>query len=134
MENMNLIGALFEKSVSSYLGSIVINNTSITCTVNDETECLVFSAPIYSSSQLSEAIRQQAGAEVVLGQGLPKATASIVDEEQAVYLSFEEPLDQINYARFTELLDEFSWLANEWAELFDEEPFSELTFAYINKC
>ena len=130
---MSLIGALFEKSVSSYLGSVSINDVNITCTVNDETECLVFSAPIYSASKLSEVIRQQAMAEVVLGAGLPKAKASIVDEEQAVYLSFEEPLDQVSYARFTELLDEFSWLAKEWADLFDEEPFSELTFAYINR-
>ncbi|MFT4552514.1 MAG: hypothetical protein ACI9S8_001139 [Chlamydiales bacterium] len=133
MDSMNVIGALFERSVSSYLGSIVVNKVSVTCTVNDETACLVFSAPIYSSTQLSEAIRQQASVEVVLGAGLPRATASIVDEEQAVYLSFEEPLDQLNYARFTELLDEFSWLSKEWADLFDEEPFSELTFAYINK-
>lgn len=134
MKNVILIGFLFERSVLQYLGSIDIGEISIRCGINLETENLLFSTILYSSnSKIPENIRERANAKIVFAPGVPKAKITIHEESQVIYLNFEEHLEQVNYSRFTEQLDEFAWLAKEYKEILNEKLCSKLTFAYINR-
>jgi hypothetical protein len=134
MKNVTLIGLLFERSVLRYLGVIDIGEVSIKCSINLDTDNLLFSTILYSSnSKIPENILERANTKVVFAPGTSKAKITIDEESQVIYLSFEEHLEQVNYSRFTEQLDEFAWLAKEYKKILNEKLCSKLTFAYINR-
>lgn len=124
---------LFTSIIERRYGSIRVDGFDISFFFDTENERLVLSTSLFSGDgSLPEAVLEKATAQVLLGEDVLQAELFEDKENHEILLRYSEGLDQISYARFTELVDELAWLAGEWQELFHED-LKDLSFAYISR-
>lgn len=125
---------IFVDSVKGFANSIKIGNFEILVDFSPDHQNLQFSVIMFTEKEENfRYLFDQASINVHLEEGIPKAKLCVDEANQRLLLKHTEPLDQVSYARFTELLDELAWLANEYACFVGRKPLHSPTFVYISR-
>lgn len=119
---------LFHQLVKEEIAHIELGGSNITVRMMDRTSTFSLATPVYFGGNfIPKSVRS------CLSQKAPFATQSsikthlTVDEPNfRIWLNYIGSLDHMNGERLKEVLEEFSWLADEWRLKLDEHDRNDL--------
>jgi|SaaInlStandDraft_4_1057021.scaffolds.fasta_scaffold46585_2 hypothetical protein len=130
MNKTKKIKSLVNKTIVRSLPSVYHNGVTIDIAFSNDGNQMVFSCTLHkeASSSYTEILKNS----VYFDKDLIRTSVEYKESEDAIVVTYHEDLMQLNYARFTYLLDEFSWVASKQKEtLLRLIGGEELEFVYF---
>lgn len=132
MIGFNKVSSLFNNAISKNLYVVDLEDVKVKVEFSEDYTSMVFRAGLYDG-EISENLENRLKGNIVLGDAVVPAKVCWDKEKKEVYLEYREDLDQVNYPRFNELVDDLAWLAKECSSFFRKDVSDEVEFLYINR-
>ena len=118
---------LFHQLISEDIAQISLGNSDITVRVLDGESKLILTTPVYFGGNfIPISVRNCLSLKSPFDQATIKTSLSVDDKNFSVYLNYLGSLDNLNHKGFSDLLEEFTWLADEWRLFLDERDKNDL--------
>lgn len=125
---------LVHQLVKEEIAQIVLGNSEVTVHVLDNATKISLSSTVYFGGNfIPKSVRKCITQTPSFEKGLIK-TSLVVDEDNfRVSLNFLGGLNHLNKRMFVDMLEEFSFLADEWRLYLDEHDKNDLIYIHIPK-
>ena len=119
---------LVHQLIKEEIAQIVLGNSEVTVHVFDNSTKISLAAEVYFGGNfISQSVRKCLTARPSFLSGPHIQTSFTVDEENfRVVLNYLGGLDHLNKRMFIDLLEDFSWLSDEWRLYLDEHDKHDL--------
>ena len=125
---------LLHQLVKDETAQIKLGDSNITVNVFENGTKIFLSSPVYCGDNfLPGSIREGLNKRPDLQQEHIKTYFSIEEEAYQVRLSYIGCLDHLNKRMFIDLLEEFSWLSDEWRIFLEGQDKKDLIYVRIPK-
>ena len=125
---------LVHQLLKEEIAQIVIGNSEVTVHVFDHAMKISLSSTVYFGGNfIPKSVRKCITTTPLFEKGAIK-TSLLVDEENfRISLNYLGGLNHLNKRMFVDLLEEFSWLADEWRLYLDEHDKNDLIYVHVPK-
>lgn len=125
---------LVSQLVKEEIAQIVLGHSEVTVHVLDNASKISLSSSVYFGGNfIPKSVRKSITQTPSFEKGLMK-TSLVVDEENfRISLNYLGGLNHLNKRMFVDLLEEFSWLADEWRLYLDEHDKNDLVYIHSQK-
>lgn len=121
---------LFSQLMNHDQAHIDLSGTDITIRLFDSSK-LSLTAPVYNGGNyIPTSVRKCVSQKSPFHAGI-KTNLSIDEQKYEVDLNYMGRLESINSEGFSQLLEEFSWLAGEWKLFLDEHDRNDLVHVKV---
>ena len=118
---------LFHQLVRGDVAQIALGGSDITVRILDHTSTFSLTTPVYFGGNfIPKSVRRCLSQKAPFAHENIKTNLSLDENNFKVYLNYLGSLDHLNGEKFKELLEEFSWLADEWRLFLDEHDKNDL--------
>lgn len=126
---------LVHQLIHEEVAQISIGNTEVTVHVFDNATKIFLSAEVYFGGNfIPKGVRDSLTKKPHFTSGPHVQTYFTIDEENfRVVLDYLGGLDHLNKRMFIDLLEDFSWLADEWRLFIDEHDKNDLVHVRVPK-
>lgn len=109
-------------------GQIFLSGSDISVTVFDHSSKMSLATPVYfGSDYIPKSVRSGVSKSPPFEKNQSIRTYLTIDEENhRIFLHYLGTIETLNSAKFTNLLDDFSYLAGEWRIYLDEHDKNDL--------
>lgn len=112
---------LFQQLENDNIAQISLGGSDISIKVFDDASKISLATPVYYGGNfIPKSVRQGITQKSLFNRASIKTTLSIDENEYLVNLFYLGHLDQMNNQKFSQLLEEFTWLAHAWRAYLDE--------------
>lgn len=123
---------LFHQLVHEDIAQISLGNSDITVRVLDGESKLTLTTPVYFGGNfIPKSVRNCLSQKSPFNQATIKTSLSVDENNFLVYLNYLGSLDNLNRKGFSDLLEEFTWLADEWRLFLDERDRNDLIHIHV---
>jgi hypothetical protein len=125
---------LVHQLLKEEIAQIVLGHSELTVHVLDNATKISLSSTVYFGGNfIPKSVRQCLTKMPSFERGLIK-TSLVVDEDNfRISLNYLGALNHLNKRMFVDLLEEFSWLADEWRHYLDEHDKNDLIYVHVPK-
>lgn len=125
---------LVHQLVKEEIAQIILGNSELTVHVLDNATKISLSSTVYFGGNfIPKSVRKCLSQTPSFQIGLIK-TFLIADEDNyRISLNYLGGLNHLNKRMFVDLLEEFSWLADEWRLYLDEHDKNDLIYIHVPK-
>ena len=125
---------LVHQLVKEEIAQIVLGHSEVTVHVLDNATKISLSSTVYFGGNfIPKSVRKCIAQTPAFEKGLMK-TSLVVDEENfRISFNYLGGLNHLNKRMFVDLLEEFSWLADEWRLYLDEHDKNDLIYIHVPK-
>jgi hypothetical protein len=121
------IKKLFHQLIHDDKAEIDLGGSNISVRLLNDSSRFTLTTPIYLGGNfIPKSVRNCLSEKAPFGMEGIKTSTSVDEHEFKVYLHYLGSLDHINGDKFHELLESFSWLADEWRLYLDEHDRNDL--------
>ena len=118
---------LIHQLVHKDMGLIHVNGSNITVRVFEQDARLSLATSVYSGGNyIPKSVRTSLTGQVPFDQHRISTFLTIDEPNYQIFLNFQGMLQTVDKRKFRELLEEFSWLAEEWRLYLDEHDRHDL--------
>lgn len=123
---------LFHQLIHEDFAQISLGNSDITVRVLDGASKLTLTTPVYFGGNfIPKSVRSCLSQKSPFNQASIKTSLSVDENNFLVSLNYLGSLDNLNHKGFSDLLEEFTWLADEWRLFLDENDKNDLIHVHI---
>lgn len=118
---------LLHQLVKEEVAKITIGNSEVTVHVFDNNTKIFLSSIVYFGGNfIPKSVRHCVSTKPSFENGHIHTSLSVDEDNYGISLSYIGGLDHLNKRMFVDLLEEFSWLADEWRLYLDEHDKNDL--------
>jgi hypothetical protein len=118
---------IFHQLVKEDVAQIAIGGTDITIRVLDDASKFSLSTPVYFGGNfIPKSVRSCVSHKTPIANERIKTYLTIDEPNFKVYLNYLGNLEQLGQHGFGALLEEFTWVADEWRLILDEHDKNDL--------
>lgn len=118
---------LFHRLSKEDFAEVEMGGSNVLVRVLDQASKLSLSTPVYFGGNfIPKSVRQCLSMKAPFVHNGIKTTLSIDEENFKIHLNYLGTLGNLSGDRFTDLLEEFTWLADEWRFYLDEHDKNDL--------
>ena len=122
---------LVHQLLKEEIAQIILGHSEVTVHVLDNAMKISLSSSVYFGNFIPKSVRKCISQTPSFEKGLIK-TSLLVDEENfRINLNYFGQLNHLNKRMFVDLLEEFSWLADEWRLYLDEHDKNDLVYIHV---
>ena len=128
------IKKLFQQLLIDQQVHFIVDGTDVNIRIFDHASKLSLSAPVYhGGNYIPKSVRSSLSKKMPFSTQYEHIrTYLTVDEDNfRVFLNYLDRLDHLNNESFRMLLEEFSWIANEWRLHLDEDDKQDLVHIFV---
>ncbi len=128
----NQLKHLFQQLIKDDMAQIELGGSNITIRVLDHASTFSLSTPVYFGGNfIPKSVRHCLSQKTPFPQTGIKTNLSIDEANFKIYLNYFGALEHLNGDKFRELLEDFSWLADEWRFYLDEHDKNDLVHVRV---
>lgn len=128
----NELKKLFHQLVREETAQIELGGSSITVRVLDQASTFSLTTPVYFGGNfIPKSVRRCVSLKAPFAPERLKTHLTVDENNFKIFLHYLGSLDHLNGEKFKELLEEFSWLADEWRLYLDEHDRNDLVHVRI---
>lgn len=128
----NELKKLFHQLIQEDMAQIELGGSNITVRVLDHASTFSLSTPVYFGGNfIPKSVRRCVSLKAPFNLENIKTHLSVDELNFKVILHYLGSLDHLNGEKFKELLEEFSWLAEEWRLYLDEHDKNDLVHVKV---
>lgn len=125
---------LVHQLVKEEVAQIALGNSTVTVHVLDNARKLALSSIVYFGGNfIPKSVRKGITLTPAFEKGHMKTYMTVDEEKFSVTLNYLGGLEHLNKRMFVDLIEEFSWLADEWRLNLDERDKNDLVHVRIPK-
>lgn len=125
---------LVHQLVKQEIAQITLGNSEVTVHVLDNATKLFLSSTVYFGGNfIPKSVRNSLDSKPAFEKGHISSYLTVDEENFCVKLNYLGGLDHLNKRMFVDLLEEFSWLADEWRLHLDERDKNDLIHVRVPK-
>lgn len=125
---------LVHQLVKEEIAQIILGNSEVTVHVLDNATKISLSSTVYFGGNFIPKSVRKCISQTPAFEKHKLKTYLVVDEDNfGVSLNYLGGLNHLNKRMFVDLLEEFSWLADEWRLYLDEHDKNDLVYIHIPK-
>jgi hypothetical protein len=123
---------LFHQLVREDMAQIELGGSNITIRVLDHASTFSLTTPVYYGGNfIPKSVRRCLSQKGPIFRENIKTNLTVNENNFEIFLNYLGSLDHLNGEKFKELLEEFSWLADEWRLYLDEHDRNDLVHVRI---
>lgn len=123
---------LLHQLVKEEVAQITLGGSSVTVHVFDNSTKISLSSPVYFGGNfIPKSVRHSLTLTPAFQKGHIKTYFNVDETDFRISLNYVGGLDHLNKRMFIDLLEEFSWLADEWRLYLDEHDKNDLIHVRI---
>jgi len=120
--------------VKEEIAQITLGTSLVTVHVLDNTTKLFLSSSVYFGGNfIPQSVRKGIEQKPSFEKGHIVTYLSVDEENFTVKVNYIGALEHLNKRMFVDLLEEFSWLADEWRHFLDEKDQNDLIHVRVPK-
>lgn len=125
---------LLHQLVKEDIATITLGGSEVTVHVFDNNTKIFLSSSVYFGGNfIPKSVRNCLNTVPSFMKGHLKTNFSVDEENFHISLNYLGGLEHLNKKMFVDLLEEFSWLADEWRLYLDEHDKNDLIHVRINR-
>jgi hypothetical protein len=125
---------LVHQLVKEEVAQIVLGHSEITVHVFDNAAKISLASTVYFGGNfIPKSVRRCMSQSLAFQKGHIKTFFNIDEENFRITLNYIGGLSHLNKRMFVDLLEEFSWLADEWRLYLDEHDKNDLVYVHVPK-
>lgn len=125
---------LVHQLVKEEIAQITLGNSQVTVHVLDKSTKIFLTSQVYFGGNfIPKSVRNCLTGTPEFEKGHLKTYLTVDEENFTVTLNYLGGLDHLNKRMFVDLLEEFSWLADEWRHHLDEHDKNDLIHVRMPK-
>lgn len=118
---------LLHQLIKEEIAQIVLGGSEVTVHVFDNNTKIFLSSSVYFGGNfIPKSVRQSLENKPLFQNGHISSYLSVDEENFRISLNYVGGLEHLNKHMFVDLLEEFSWLADEWRLYLDEHDKHDL--------
>lgn len=118
---------LFHQLIHDDVAQILLGGSTITIRVFDHASKLALSTPVYLGGNfIPKSVRKCLSQKAPFDEGWIKTQLSVDENDFKINLNYTGAVNDLNNQKFKDLLEEFSWQADEWRFFLDEHDKNDL--------
>jgi len=118
---------LLHQLIKEEIAQITLGGSEITVHVFDNSTKIFLSSSVYFGGNfIPSSVRKSLSQKPPFEKGHLNTYLSVDEENFRISLNFVGGLEHLNKRMFVDLLEEFSWLADEWRLYLDEHDKNDL--------
>lgn len=118
---------LLHRLIKEEAAQITLGSSEVSVHVYDNATKISLSSPVYFGGNfIPLSVRKSLSKKPIFEKGHIKTNLHLDEEHYQVTLYFVGGLEHLNKRMFIDLLEEFSWLADEWRLYLDEHDKNDL--------
>ncbi len=126
------IRKVFNQLVQTDLAQIKVGGIDVLIRVFDNASKISLSTPVYTGGNfIPKSVRNCLLQKSPFRSNLIKTSLSVDEGKFEIFLNYLGLLNTLNNESFKELLEEFSWLADEWRLFLDEHDKHDLVYVHV---
>lgn len=123
---------LVHQLVKQEIAKITLGSSEVVVHVLDNSSKISLTASVYSGGNfIPKSVRKCLTQNPAFGEGHIKTYLNIDEGSFSISLNFLGGLQHLSKRMFVDLLEEFSWLADEWRLYLDEHDRNDLVHIHI---
>lgn len=123
---------IFHQLVKDEVAQIAVGTTDITIRVLEDASKFSLSTPVYFGGNfIPKSVRHCVTHKSSIPNERIKTNLSLDESNFKIYLNYVGNIDHIRANGFGQLLEEFSWLADEWRLILDEHDRNDLVHVRV---
>ncbi len=123
---------IFHQLVKEEVAQIAVGGTDITIRVLDDASKFSLSTPVYFGGNfIPKSVRSCVAHKTSIPNERIKTHLTLDEPNFKIYLHYVGNIDHIRTHGFGQLLEEFSWLADEWRLILDEHDKNDLVHVRV---
>jgi hypothetical protein len=123
---------LLHQLVKEEIAQISLGNSLVKVHVFDNSTKIALSAHVYAGGNfIPKSVRNCTTLTPQFQKNHITTYLNIEEDSFSIYLNYVGGLDHLNKRMFVDLLEEFSWLADEWRVYLDEHDKHDLVHVHI---
>lgn len=123
---------LFEELCCHDMGTISISGSPVTVRVFDQGSKLALATEVYNGGNyIPQSVRRCLLQKPPFRPAVIKTYLNVDENNYQISLNYLGPVDQISEPKFRDILEEFSWLAEEWRLFLDEHDKNDLVHVRV---
>lgn len=118
---------LFHQLIHDDVAEILLGGSHVTIRVFDQASKLSLSTSVYAGSNfIPVSVRKCLSEKAPFNPGPMKTSFSVDEPNFTIHLNYLGQVKEFNNQKFKDLLEEFSWQADEWRIFLDEHGKNDL--------
>lgn len=118
---------LFDQLTHENTAQIDIAGSNITVSMFNHGSILSLATPIYyGGNYIPKSVRDCIKEKVPFDRGRIKTSLTVEEEKFQILLNYKGFVANLTHQKFIDLLDEFTWFAEEWRYFLDEHDKNDL--------
>ena len=128
----NDIKKLFSDLIHYHVAEVSYAGSNLTLKVGEQGQKLSLSAPVYwGGNYIPKSVRTCIAKRGPFDEGIIPTHLSLDEERFEITLHYIGEAEFVNPSKFGALIEEFSFLANEWREWLDEHDKNDLVHVRV---
>jgi len=114
------------------VAQIRLGNSDITVKVFDHGSQLSLTTSIYYGGNfIPKSVRRCIAGKSPFDSGWVTTNITVDEQNFQIYLNYQEKMNDLSNLKFKDLLEEFSWQADEWRLYLDEHDKNDLVHVHV---
>jgi arginyl-tRNA--protein-N-Asp/Glu arginylyltransferase len=123
---------LFDHLNQNEVAKLQIGESVIDLYLLDSNSKISLQTQVYNGGNyIPKSVRKCITQKAPFDQGWMKPTLTIDEDRFQIFLNYTEFTHELNGEKFVDLLEEFSWQADEWREYLDEHDKHDLVHVRV---
>lgn len=123
---------LLHRLIKEEIAHITLGTSDVCVHVYDNATKITLSSPVYFGGNfIPLSVRKCITKKPLFEKGRIKTFLQLDEEHFQISLNFVGGLEHLNKRMFIDLLEEFSWLADEWRLYLDEHDKNDLVHVHV---
>ncbi len=123
---------IFKSLLQSDVAQIAVDGNDITVRVFDDNSMLAFCTQVYFGGNfIPKSVRDSLSRKAPFTRDHVKSFFTVDEQNYLIYLNYIGKIDGLNNEAFSLLLEDFSWLADEWRFHLDEHDKNDLVHVRV---
>lgn len=128
----NDLKKLFHQLSNDEIAHIVLRGTEISVRIFENSSKISLTSPVYFGGNfIPKSVRQCTEQKPPFPPGTVKTYLTIDESAFQVHLNYTGLTQQLSNTKFRDLLEEFSWQAEEWKLFLDEHDKNDLVYVRV---
>lgn len=128
----NDLKKLFNQLANDEIAHIALGGADITVRIFENSSKISLTSPVYFGGNfIPKSVRQCANQKPPFPPGAVKTYLSIDENAYQVYLNYSGLTSNLSNNKFKDLLEEFTWQAEEWRLFLDEHDKNDLVHVRV---
>ena len=125
---------LVHQLIKEEVAKVALGNSEVVVHILDHASKISLSSSVYIGGNfIPKSVRSCLSQKPSFEQGHIKTSLTLDEEHFSINLNFLGGLAHLNKRMFVDLLEEFSWLADEWRLYLDEHDKHDLVHVHVPK-